>query len=65
MFWLYIIFVFFEINNQFYFYFFQYAAFGGTLFSGLLAVFLPNQIPSQKQEITLLEGNQVKIYSAS
>ena len=36
----------------------QYAAFGGTLFSGLLAVFLPNQIPLKKQqEITLFEGN--------
>jgi len=38
----------------------QYATFGGTLFSGLLAVFLPNQVPSQKQEITLYEGNQVR-----
>ena len=43
----------------------QYAQFGGTLFSGLLAVFLPNQVPSQKQEITLYDGgNQVRHQSS-
>ena len=37
----------------------QYAVFGGTFLSGLLAVFLPNQIPSEKQEMALFEGQVI------